>query len=232
MRFSTSANKKPRVGLFAEKPGSYSPTVRLRTPVINAGEEVHFQIFFSGYGDIRTAKIYCNPSDEIFEPKNSRLITDFRLENNVMFWGKNSVGIANNGTMIELSGGYNPGTWDSSTQFFDVNDSKCPTLSTEIVTKYKDEEFRAPLTFELKTLKKIKTGKYTIELVFTYYNGEKWSSQTKQVEFKVQNFLERYAVTIGTLALTGSSIGVLIGLQRLIQLIVDWYYQGYLFEIK
>jgi len=88
--------------------------------------------------------------------------------------------------------------WNADTQFFDVSSGPIPQIFTET------KSVEAPFKYVLKTAKKIKPGMYYLEFVFTYFNGEKWVSSTKNIEFKVQNFLERHAVSIGVLAMVAS----------------------------
>lgn len=71
-----------------------------------------------------------------------------------------------------------------------------------IFTETKQDE--APFKYVLKTDKKLKPGMYYLEFVFTYFNGARWMTSTKNIEFKVQNFLEKNAISIGVLAILAS----------------------------
>lgn len=84
--------------------------------------------------------------------------------------------------------------WVCSTQFFDVTTGDLPQIYTET------KQVEAPFKYKLNTMKDIRPGNYSLEFVFTYFNGERWVSSTKNINFKVQNFLEKYAISIGVVA--------------------------------
>lgn len=66
----------------------------------------------------------------------------------------------------------------------------------------------APLEYHLKTSRKIKPGDYTLEFVFTYFNGKKWCSSVRTIQFRVQNILERYQILIGFVVVVGTALTI------------------------
>jgi len=216
--------EKPRMGRNSESPGSYLVSLRLSTPVINPGDKVMVQLFISGYGNIDGGKLFCSPSDKIFDPTASKIISDLKSENEIIFWGANERYFSIDGVVIGLKGVKFP-SWKSSTPFFDVPNSSndSPTTFTEILTYFKQDPGRAPINFELQTFKSIKPGKYSLDIVFTYFNGVSWVSQTKPVEFTVQNFLERHATGIGVIGIIATVIGLIYAVIPFVKFILKLF---------
>ncbi len=193
---------KPRIGENAEKVGAYEQCIKLITPVIYPGDIVRIEQYFTGYGEISGAKIAFYPSSEIFESVNSHIVNGIKKENDKLLYGASSHPFLDVGVIIAMNGIKNS-AWIDDTQFFDISNKPLPAIFTET------KQGEAPFKYVLKTDKKIKPGPYYLEFVFTYFNGEKWVSTTKKIEFKVQNFLERHAFSIGLLA-TLASLSALI----------------------
>lgn len=184
---------KPRVGKNSDKSGAYQQCIKLITPVIHQGDKVELEHYFTGYGEIDGAKVAFYPSSEIFDDDNSFIINGIKEEGGKILNGGNSHPFTDTGVIIHMQG-IKKNDWKSSTQFFDITDGDLPQLYTEIKNEV------APIKYELTTKKSIKPGIYSLEFVFTYFNGSCWISSSKSIEFKVQNFLERYAIQIGMLA--------------------------------
>jgi len=116
--------------------------------------------------------------------------------------------------------------WSSEeppTQFFDwpqnADVDVVPTIATERKLR------KAPITYELRTQRNIKPGRYYLEFYFVYNDGKGWKTSTKKVEFTVRNFLERHAVWIGKMALfaTGASIAKTFAWPFLKSVIAYWW---------
>lgn len=82
------------------------------------------------------------------------------------------------------------------------------------------------MNFELKTLKNIRPGNYSIDIVFTYFNGVSWCATSNRVSFKVQNFLERHGTLIGWIAVVASILAIVLGILELREKLVDLYDHG------
>jgi hypothetical protein len=188
---------KPRIGKNSEKSGAYEQCIKLITPVIHQGDMVKLEQYFTGYGEIDGVKIAFYPSSEIFEGDSSFIINGIKKEDGKIMNGGNHHPFTDTGVIMHMQG-IEKSDWKSSTQFFDVSDGDLPQLYTET------KQVVAPFQYDLKTKKSVKPGIYGLEFVFTYFNGSCWVSSTKNVEFKVQNFFERYANQIGILAVLAS----------------------------
>jgi hypothetical protein len=184
-------------------------------------------LFFTGYGEIKAAKIFLPIPTRIFDPAKSHAYSDIATHPQGGFrWGARKVEILGDAVTIALTGGIGHVTWkEGTTQFLDTNDDpKMRVISTEIVTDSNvgKDPGNAPLGFDLMTKSKIKAGQYSINIVFTYYNGTAWCSDSKVLEFKVQNFLEQYASIIGSIALIGSILGLIYALYPIAEFIYKW----------
>ena len=194
---------KPRTGKFAEKNGAYEQVLKLSTPIIDSGDTVTIEQFFTGYGEISAHKITFFPSDKIFNSESyiSYGFTEVEGEGEediVKFvFGLNKSMFDGIGVTFELGGLKSEG-WDDETIFFDESDNSTRQIATEV------QHVEAPVKYVLKTKKTIKPGKYSLEFNFIYYNGESWKSSQRVIHFHVRNFLEKYSVLIGTIAITAS----------------------------
>lgn len=186
---------KPRLGKHAECTGAYEQSIKLITPVINQGDLVLAEQYFTGYGKIDSAKIAFYPSASIFDGDKSFIVNGIKNQNGKLLNGASRFPFTDVGVAITMQG-VGRSDWEDSdaTQFFDVSEGDLPQIYTET----KQEE--APFKYELKTKRNIRPGTYSLEFIFTYYNGECWVTTTKNIEFKVQNFLEKYSVQIGIIA--------------------------------
>lgn len=189
---------KPRTGKFAERPGSYEQAIRVLTPVISSGETVEVEQYFTGYGEIKSAKVVFYPSDDFFDSKVSYILNSIKEKTkDVLVFGGNKTRFESTGVTFGLQGFMKEG-WEESTLFIDTGDGPAP----QVLTETKQDE--APFKYVLTTLRTIKPGTYYLEFYFTYFNGEVWKSSSKKIEFRVQNFFERHDVVIGWLALAAT----------------------------
>jgi len=189
---------KPRNGKFAERHGSYEQALRVAKSVISPGDLIDIEQYFTGYGEIKSAKTVFYPSDDVFDKEKSHVLVGVKeKEPGLIVFGGQKKNFENTGITFGLMGIQKEG-WDESTLFIDTGDGHPPQVLTE--TKL-DE---APLKYRLTTEKNIKPGIYTIEFCFTYFNGNVWKSSNKSIEFKVQNFFERNDVLIGWIVLAAT----------------------------
>lgn len=196
--------KCPRKAENAEKPGSYKQAFRIITPVIDRGDQIEIEQFFSGYGKIENAKLLFYTSDDFFDSKKSKIYASLGPKDGGIAFGVHSYEFESTGKHFDLSSGFRYKKWNDSSMFFDNSSSemKAPIISTEMKIR------EAPFKYSLLTKKSIKPGKYNIQFIFSYFNGEKWYTDSQIVEFKVRNFLERYDVPIGWVALIASSVAI------------------------
>lgn len=218
----------PRAGPFGDRPGVYSLVAKLFTPVINRGGLVSFQLFFSGYGEIKIGKVFLTLPAEIFDARKAKISTDFFFDGTKKkwWWGANpSYGQLTQSIVITQTGGVKLDWWEDTTQFFNPGDETTIHLSTESVTTKDPSDVRGsgPMNFDLSTHGNIRPGNYSIDIVFSYFNGEAWCASPKRVEFKVQNFLERFATEIGIVAAIGSALAIIIGLLELYDRLLKFF---------
>lgn len=205
----TVNNDEPQEGLYYDKAGSYKQVFRVHTPVIDKGEKIKIEQFFSGYGINHFSKLVFFCSKDIFE-QDSSLITYGYKENEIDKDGKKSFEYGGEkkefdkiGMFFDLSGAIKLNDWKHPTMYFDVNQSNCRQISTEMVVN------ESPFKYELKTKKNIKPGLYYLEFNYTYFNGVKWETDNRVVEFKVRNFIERHDTLIGVIATIASILAIL-----------------------
>ncbi|MEZ9739850.1 hypothetical protein AB4283_19990 [Vibrio splendidus] len=190
--------EKPRMGAFASSDGSYEQVLRLLTPVVDPGDEVIVEQLFTGYGEIKHAKLTFYPNDDAFFPDKSYILNGlYEKEENLFVFGKDKHKFENTGVTFGF-GGMKADSWDESTLFFDVGGEE----SLQILTETKQIE--APFKYVLCTKNNLKPGTYSLEYYFTYFNGTSWKSSTRKIDFKVRNFLERHDVLIGYIAIAAS----------------------------
>lgn len=206
------SNQRPREKPFADANGSYEVAIRLTTPVLDPGDSLHLQLFFTGYGTISQAKLLFFPSDSVFDPKNSWIESSLKQNHDGSFsWGATKDEFDGATPAILSFGGIQLPNWEEGTSFLDIAEVKNNILLTETACGGK-----APIEMSLKTLDNIKSGKYYIEFCFTYYDGQKWRSGTKRAEFTVRSFIERNQQKITYWGLAASVIGLALGAARLL----------------
>ncbi|WP_347332827.1 hypothetical protein [Marinimicrobium locisalis] len=192
------SKEKPRSGKFAERHGSYEQALRIKKSVISPGDAVEVEQYFTGYGEIKSAKAVFYPSDDVFDKEQSYVLHSIKeKEPDLIVFGGIKDRFTSTGITLGLVGLQQEG-WDESTLFVDTGDGHPPQVLTE--TKQDD----APVKYYLTTPKNIRPGIYFLEFCFTYYNGDGWKSGTKSIEFKVQNFFERNDTVIGWVALAAT----------------------------
>ncbi len=222
--FDISKNKKPFNAANANKAGSYRQLFRIGKPVIDPGETLEIEQYFSGYGIIGNSKVNFYTSDDIYDPKKSTVYHSLGDDNERgLAFGVAKSGFTKLGMSLDLSSGIMQPGWKRKTYFFDIGNTLAPQISTEM--QLGDSP---PILYKLKTRKNIKPGNYSLEFNFTYFNGERWDCDKKNIEFKVRNFLERRSTLIGVLALIASiaviiSSGLIPILKQLIPLFIELF---------
>lgn len=197
---SIQFGEKPRLGNNAESTGAYEQIIKVVKPVLKPGEFLELEQYFSGYGEINGAKALSFPSTSIFSETESSVISGIKDDSGQIFCGATEIPFVN-GIIISLLG-IRSDKWKSPTHFFDVSHQKNDGVPV-VFTESKSGNY-APVNYKLKTRKNIQPGEYSLDFVFTYHNGEKWVTTSKVVKFKIQNFIERYALLITCFAFIAS----------------------------
>ena len=191
------------VGLNTEGTGTYCLIIQKLTPAVGKGKPLKFQTLFRGDGLIEHPKMLLTPSRTVFDAEKST------IRNNLSIVDGESLTIAasnNNfgpkGCSISLRRGEERDDWELSTFFFDLDppkklhESDATPKSEEPVTGKKNLT-SSPFSFSLRTKKRARPGNYTIDIQFTYFNGQEWKSESRLIQFKVLNFFEKYTELIG-----------------------------------
>jgi hypothetical protein len=198
----SDAERPPRAGQMADRPGSYQPAVRFDASVINPGAELRGEMFICGYGSVGHMKLGFYPSQGFVEETNSRVSYGIHdHEGRVVFGGEHAI-VGPAGLTLALPDGL----------VFDATSRPLPMVSTEALVG------QAPVAFRLKTPRKVRPGTHTLFFVLTYFNGERWATATQSVSFTVRNILQRHEVLVtalGSAAALAAVAGALADLYRL-----------------
>lgn len=194
---------QPRQGKYADRTGAYEQAFRVVNPVIDPGEVLTIEQYFTGYGRIHGAKVTCFPSDDVFDSERSEIVSGLKKHGAGIGFGASTGQPSGTGNIIKL-GGIRMDGWEENTQFVDLKEGDAtPTLLTECKVGG-----LAPVVYRLRTRRRTKPGTYALEFYFVYYNGDAWHSSARKIEFKVRNLLERYQVVIGFIALFGTIVAL------------------------
>lgn len=177
-----------------EKIGHYDIAIRLLNPVIKKGDTLNVEIYITGYGQISGAKLVFYPSSDLFQISTSKVSYDIYSKEGKLYHGNTESFISRNGTTLPLTGGQEPQDDNElPTIFVDILDSGYQ-ISTEV------RSGKAPIEFNLHTLKSVKPGQYSLDFYFTYFNGSEWSGSQQSVSFTIQNILQRHENIAASLA--------------------------------
>ncbi|MCP2089335.1 UNVERIFIED_ORG: hypothetical protein J2Y81_005422 [Paraburkholderia sediminicola] len=199
------AGRPTRAGANADAPGSYTPVLRVQAQIVDPGEAVSGDIFFTGYGTIIAAKMVFYPATEVFEIGGC--LVEYRVLQPNPRTGLGEFAIVkyagdDNGVTILFP------SWQQSKDvvgdyFFTVpeNNPSHLRLHTEGMTRVQtDEKPSAPVAFRLVTRKTARPGTYPMTFVFTYFNGDNWHTVTLASTFTVRNILQRNEILFGSVA--------------------------------
>lgn len=206
-----SIDSTPRPRPHGADAGSYEQAIRVRRQVLDPGDFLEVEQYFTGYGEITDARFKFFPSTDLFDAKQSTITSGLKQIGSKEFgWGRKTESLATlAGTTashadasdlhIELGGLMLP-AWKETTSFFDMGGA----LATE------RKIGSAPIQYKLLVRKDVEPGRHYLEFYFTYFDGQKWrtSTGTKKVEFTVRNIFERHQRLIATIGLIGSILGI------------------------
>ena len=200
----------PRVGKFADKPGSYRLVIRSNRQLLNPGEDLWIQVLITDYGNIQAAKLIFYPDKESINGKESKVWFDVQRIGDKYYFGKTEIEVGEDGATIDLgTGGLKLPQWDCPTLFVDTSESLTPKILTETIQHPPNDSPDAPITINLKLRKKARPGQHSLNLVLTYYNGECWCNSETTFQFSVQNFYQQHEIKIWLLGLSVAVIGLL-----------------------
>jgi hypothetical protein len=181
----------------------------MATPILDPGDALRIELFFTGYGEINQAKLFFFPSDAVFDIQKSWVESGFHKTADGFAWGGSRELFLNSEMAMLVSfQGLQLQGWTEKTSFLDA-DAHVNVIATEM--KYCG---KAPLELSLQTAKNIKPGKYYIEFCFTYYDGQKWRSNTRRAEFTVRTFIERHQQKVAIWGIVASVSGLSLGVAR------------------
>jgi hypothetical protein len=200
---SVQGHNDPIAGISTGATGVYCIAIQNLTARINQGKALKFQTFFTGMGQIDRPTMLLTPSSTIFDPDKSIIRNNLSIvdEDSLMIAASNN-NFDPKGCNISLSRGEDHDDWELSTFFFDLNpaqkasEDEASLVTTQVAIDKKNLT-SSPFSFVLKTKKRVKPGFYTIDVLFTYFNGKDWQSDAKVIQFKVLNFFEKYIELIG-----------------------------------
>jgi hypothetical protein len=205
----TVSASAPRTKPHASAPGSYEVAVKIAKPLITPGELLEVDLFFSGYGEILQPKIFFFPSARVFDVSKSSIRSGLhRDEDGSIKWGGQISKISAVDPVHIGIMGLEYGNWAEPTAFFDADDN-----GNSVFTEYLTDG-HAPISLSFQTNNAVEPGKYYIELTFTYFDGQKWRSSLKRIEFTLTSFLERHQRKLAWYGVTVSAIGLAIAIIR------------------
>ena len=189
--------RKARSKTFADSTGYYSIAASIDKAEISKGDTATIEVFITGYGDIRKAKIFVSGSitglidssyvlsslqDSITNPGKFPVQRVFRWGSDIYWFDKVP--------MTVTLGGYNfryapDGEVVKFGSFIDAEaDSMSYTLMTEIVM------VDAPFKVHLKIKDKARAGSYKLNFYLTYFNGREWDGSEATLDLKVNTWYE------------------------------------------
>lgn len=188
--------KTPRTWKNAEMPGAYALATRVGETVINAGDNLSFEQYITGYGEISNCKIQCYISSDLFDRDSSSVHHTPYIETQengsiTIKWGRET-GYVDNAGYNCICMGVKTANWKDPTLFFDANE---PGL---LITELKSG--KAPFEYNLKTSKTIRPGSHYIDFYLTYFNGQEWKTSKERLDFRVNNTFEKNSTTLSLLA--------------------------------
>jgi hypothetical protein len=206
----------PRRGSFADRRGNYELAVLLHKPVLDPGDTVRIEVFFTGYGEIASPKLTFYPSDDVFDYNTSIVHFGMQIDGNYLRFGGDQSHIDGSGSTFILTGGPKPAHWKESTLFFDATDESQPQIATE------KRLGQAPIDFNLVTKKTTRPGTYNLRFVFTYFDGTEWRSSAQDSQFTIRSLLQRNegkVVLVGFLAAVATIISAIPAIIALLNML-------------
>jgi hypothetical protein len=206
--FQTSA-AKPRTRPNGDSSGSYELVARVIRPLLAPGETLEVEFFFSGYGEILQPKLYFFPSVAVFDPNKSSIRSGLKHSESLLTWGADEMPLKTDGPVLLTLAGVKLDGWPETTSFFDAR------ATTNLISTELKLGGHAPVELKFSTFPSVEPGKYSIEIAFSYYDGQKWRSTSKRVDFAVTSFFERHQRKLAWYGVAASLLGLLLGALRI-----------------
>ncbi len=181
---------KPRNKPNADSIGFYKLAYQIESNVLDPGDTLKVNLFFTGYGQIKNSKIYFLPSKHIFDTSS---ITTHSLGGypNYPRWGDSTNAFNDYYTStgpfdLTFNGGMTKREWKDTTPYVDYNNNphSLDILTEQILDK-------PPITYLLKTKRNIRPGQYFINIYFTYFNGSTWQGDNVVIPYTITTWIQR-----------------------------------------
>ncbi len=210
--FSVPDGGAPQNREFADKCGAYTLVSRMSRAIVDPGDALAVELFITGYGAIRGAKLLVYPSPGIYDTSKSSLTAGCKVVGNRTVFGGQSWPMAPGCSFwIDLgtTGVANP-RWKGPTLFFDVRPDT-HLIMTEMAFPWTPPEgdYHGPITLSLKLNDRAAPGAYDIRFVLTYYNGESWVTSAETAQFSVRTWYQRWETWCQTAAVAAALIALL-----------------------
>jgi len=213
--FISKDKKFPREGKHAENPGAYGLAIRLLNPVVDPGDLIEAELFISGYGNITSSKVVFYPSPNLIDTNEniSYILTGLGdNKDNEAKWGNEHISITPDGVALDLSeSGLSLRNWGKATPYFDTNSNTLPTIATELKL-----EGNAPMHLFLKTKKKALPGVYSLQFLYTYYNGQQWKNCSQEINFTLRNFYQRHEIKVWLLGAFAALVSTVVAIYTIV----------------
>jgi hypothetical protein len=190
----------------SNKPGSYRLVIRINNIEIAPDDTITVELYITGYGYIRGAKVAIYPPPYLIDTKWATVTHSMDLSPDGKWtWGAVEDEFdAEYGIVLMLSAGLKGPSWPSPSQFFDaVYGPNGPKAIYQIASEL--HLGKAPVEFTLQTQKKIPTGTHQLHFYLTYFNGQQWCTDSKSINLVAPTFFKRHEGLIWT-------VGVIIGI--------------------
>lgn len=184
----------PRVGKFADHPGKYRLMHRLNSEQVDPGEVVEIEIYVSGYGQIETSKLVFLVSPKLIDQNSSYIRYSIGAGVKGIGFGTSTDVINEFGNVLHMDGGVGLPEWPRVSMYVDSSDDELPRIITETKLRF------APVELVLFTRPTARAGQHSVQICFTYFNGETWESDTTDIIFFIRSFVQRKELFVWVLA--------------------------------
>lgn len=189
-------SSRPQKGDSSHYPGNYEVSPSMDKTQVSGGDAVHLQVFYTGYGMCRFNKTYINVSAPVFE-RTSTIEAGVKIvkpidgtdTNEVLQFQKNKTMFGYYNRINFHFAGLDPnGTWGYKTPFFDVLPNKNQnTIMTEM-----NIGGEAIVTGDLHVKRWVSGGDYSMNVYFTYFNGQEWKTSVASLPFHIMHWWETW----------------------------------------
>lgn len=228
MRNLTSEVQEPA---FRNRPGAYQLAIRAPKTEIDPGDDIILEIYVTGYGEIRGAKVVFYPPTNFV----SYTQVDGWAAVKAMIIGRGGArGLTNHAVIIPLAADErdDPYGWRSDTDPHGIDTSAIAaearfSAPIRLTLGTKPQYVEPPPTGETSIIDTpIPPGNHTFQVFLTYFNGSEWKTDSQSVTVSVRNWFQRnyYATLVVSilgvgLTLIALAVSVMVNLGALWDLI-------------